>query len=78
MNKLDLMKFSKFREGSQGNRRFTAFRLQKLKREIQLIIDEIEKEDDYLFASISLKLQLFQYQLEISEAAIFDVNGQKV
>jgi hypothetical protein len=69
---------SKFPSSTISRKSVINFKLLKLKREIQLIIDDIEKEDDYRFSSIMIYLQLFQYQLERSEAAVFDINGQNI
>ncbi len=69
---------SKFPSSTISRKSVINFRLLKLKREIQLIIDDIEKEDDYRFASISLKLQAMQYELDNADTGVYDVNGQNV
>ena len=69
---------SKFPSSTISRKSIINFRLLRLKREIQLIIDEIEKEDDYRFATIALKLQLMQYELDNVDSTIYDVNGKEV
>ena len=66
---------SKFPSSTIVTKSMIDFRLSKLKREIELVIDDIEREDDYRFHSIMIHLQLFQHTLENLEKNIYDVNG---